>query len=327
MANGATSVYTKATKVAGTALGLLQREIVLGGLVTTKGVSEFRGAVDDTIKIPIRATTTADVRNVRATGEDRRITVKDLQETSVEVKLTKVVENVIGVTDEQATLDVVDFSEQVLQAQLVAVAQECENQIANVMRNAKYHANNGVTWNTHEESSPRSGAFGSIVRANVILNKWNVPASGRVLVVGPAGYGEILLDKRLDSANPEGLGQDALRNAVVGRLAGTTIVQSNLLSDNEAYLFHKSAFVFGNVAPVVPKGAYGGASRDFAGFSLRWLMDYDANYGIDRSLITTYTGGASTEDGPVSSPLGGGTAAKTNVRAVKLTLANTDPTP
>lgn len=325
MANGATSVYTKAAKVSGTALGLLFRELVLGGLVTTKGIDEFRGASNDTITIPIRARTTADTIALRATGEDRKITVKDLIESSISVQLTDRVENAVGVTDEQATLDIVDFSEQVLAAQVRAVSEGVEDKIYALFTGAKYHASNGVDWNIHEESSPKSGAFGSIVKANVILDKWNVPRTGRVLVIGPSARGEILLDKTLDSTNPAGLGDGALRDGYVGKLDGTPIVVSNKLTDTEGYLFHKSAFIFANGAPAIPKGAYGGAHKNANGFSMRWIMDYDADYAIDRSILTTYTGGKSVEDGPTSSPLGGGASVPTNVRAVKLTLVNTAP--
>lgn len=327
MANGETSVYTKAEKVVGTALGLLLREIVLGGLVTTKGLDYFRGAKNDTVTIPIRARTTAETINLRATGEARKITVKDLQEDSISIQLTKRVENAIGITDEQSTLDIVNFGEQVLDAQVRAVAEDVESKIFAMISGAPYHANNGVTWNINEESSPKSGAYGSIIKSNIVLDKWNVPRSGRVLLLGPVGRGEILMDKRLDSANPEGLGQGALRDGFVGRIDGTPIVVSNLVPDNAGYLFHKSAFMFANGAPNIPKGAYGGSTRSFAGFAMRWLMDYDTDYAIDRSVLTTWTGSQSVNDGPNSVPLGGGGAVDTNVRGVKLTLVDTAPTP
>lgn len=327
MANGATSVYNKAQKVSGTALGLLRRELVLGNVVTTYGIDAFKGALNDTINIPIRARATADTMALRATGEDRKIVVRDLQESSISVKLDKNIYSAVGVTDEQETLDIESFAEQVLEPQVVAVAETVEAGIITQMRATKFHANNGVTWNTHEESSPKSGAFGSFVRAQTVLDKWNVPKANRVMLVGPGAYAEILVDKRLDSANPEGLGSSALRDAVVGRLAGVPIVVSNLVNDDEAYLFHRSAFVFAGGAPVVPKGVYGGSTREYAGFAMRWLMDYDALYQTNRSVLTTYAGFGSTQDGPTSVPLGGGTAVPTNVRAVKLTLVNTDPTP
>ena len=198
MANGATSVYTKAAKVTSTTLGLLRRELVLGNLVNTYGIGAFKGAYNDTINIPIRARATADSFNLRATGDDRKINVRDLQESSIAVKLDKVVYSAVGVTDEQATLDIENFAEQVLEPQVIAVAEQIESYILTQMRGTKFHANNGVTWNTHEESSPKAGAFGSLVQAGMKLDKWNVPKANRVVLVGPAAVAEILVDKRLD---------------------------------------------------------------------------------------------------------------------------------
>lgn len=327
MANGATNVFTKSNKVVGTALGLLLREIVWNGLITRRSMDDFRLTTNDTISIPIRGKTVADTIALRATGEDRKINVRDIQETSISVKLTDRVENAIGITDEQATLDVVSFADQVLVAQVVAVAEELENKLFTIVKNAPYHASNGVTWNINEESSPKTGAYGSIIKGNTRLDRVNVPRAGRVMVVSPEGRGEILLDRRLDTSNPNGLGQGALREGYVGKLDGVDIVVSNLLTWDEAYLFHKSAFVAAEGAPVVPQGAYGGANKSFEGFVARWLMDYDADYATDRSVLTTYFGGASTNDGPVSSPLGGGASVATNIRGIKIALVDTAPTP
>jgi hypothetical protein len=327
MANGDTNVFTKSPKVVSTALGLLLRNIVWNGLITRRSMEDFRLTTNDTITIPIRGRTVADTIALRATGEARKINVRDLQETSISVQLTDRVENAIGVTDEQATLDIVSFADQILSAQVIAVAEELEAKLFAIVSGAPYHASNGVTWNINEESGPKSGAYGSIIAANTRLDRVNVPRDGRVMVVSPEGRAAILLDNRLTQIAPQGLGEGALRQGFVGQLDGTPIVVSNLLTATEAYLFHKSAFVAAEGAPVVPQGAYGGAQKSFDGFAARWLMDYDADYARDRSVLTSYFGGKSVNDGPVSSPLGGGGAVATNIRAVKITLVDQAPTP
>lgn len=305
-----TSVYTKADKIVSTALGILAREQILLGLVTPYTVNDFRYAKNDTITVPIRARATAHQQAMRATGTDRQIIVDDLTESSVAVKLDTTVYNAIGITDEESTLDIVSFSEQVLQPQVLAVTEYIENLCYGIIKNANYKADHVLAWDT--VGTP---AYQAALQARKVLNLSNVPQAGRVLLVGPNAEMAILGDERLDSANPEGLGQSALREATIGRFAGFTVVTSNLVPDNEAYAFHKSAFSFANVAPVIPQGAKAGAIKSYNGISLRWIADYDSNISTDRSVLMTYVGGAATDDGPVVS------TKKTVVRAVKLNVS------
>jgi hypothetical protein len=65
-----------------------------------------------------------------------------------------------------------------------------------------------------------------IVPAGVKLSQNNVPKQGRFLVVDPATYGKLLLDSRFIKVNEAGE-NDGLRNGVVGRAGGFTILESN----------------------------------------------------------------------------------------------------
>ena len=65
-----------------------------------------------------------------------------------------------------------------------------------------------------------------IVEAWVKLTQNDVPTEGRFLVVDPAAYGKLLLDSRFIKANESGT-TEGLRNGLVGRAGGFTILVSN----------------------------------------------------------------------------------------------------
>lgn len=307
----ATNSFVKSAKIVNTALGLLVREQVLLGLVTPYTRTDFQYTQNDTISVPVRAITQARSFALRAQGEARRIVVDTLTETTVPVKLDTVVYNAISIQDEEATLDLADFSTQVLAPQVLAVTEQIEEMVYDGMASAPYAAANQFAWDAET-----SGAYKMAARARKVLDKANVPTAGRTLLIGPDSEEAILVDSKLEPGpNPTGLGESALRDATIGRLAGFTIVKSNLIPAGEIYAFHKTAYAFGNAAPVVPQGAKTGAIKSYNGVSLRWLMDYSADYGTDRSVLTTYAGANATIDPH---------AANKVVRAVKISVTGTD---
>jgi hypothetical protein len=86
------NTFIKATQIAATGLGLLEREIVLPGLVWRNAVGDFAGAAGDTISIKVPARTVARTRTLRgargAASEGTGIIDMDsLVETKVDVTL------------------------------------------------------------------------------------------------------------------------------------------------------------------------------------------------------------------------------------------------
>ena len=76
--------FIKAEQIVRTALGLLEREIVLPRLVWLNAAGDFKGAKNDTISIRLPAYTTARTRALRG---GRPITMDELEETKVDVTL------------------------------------------------------------------------------------------------------------------------------------------------------------------------------------------------------------------------------------------------
>ena len=311
------NTFLKADKIAATALGVLEREIVLPALVWRNAGGNFQGAFGDTISLRVPARTTArsrQLRGARPTEGDNPanapagiITMDSLTETKVDVTLDEEVYNAIPITDEELTLDIVDFGPQVLQPQVRAVAEGLENKLAEEMTGASY-----ATVLTLEEDQDPYEVF---IDARKALNVANVPMNDRIAVVGAELEARILKSEHLSHADKSG-DNTALRDAEIGRYAGLPrIYTSNALPEDVGFVFHRTAYVMSLQAPVVPAGVTYGSSQSFESLAMRWIRDYDFRNVQDRSLVGTYVGTNIVADGPEVE------GDPTFVRAVKIELA------
>ena len=294
------NTFLKPTVINRMALKLLQREVVLPRLVWNFADAEFRGAYGDTVTLRLPAVLAAREYGFR-NNRSSEIVIDDLTETSVPVVLDTDLYSAVALTDEQLTLDIVDFSEQVLNPQVSAIARGLEDLIVETMQSATY----GTSLNIADSAD---GMWGTLLDARKALNDANGPREGRVVVVGSEIEREILSDDKFNRVDSVGDGAvSAVREATINRLAGFTIVGSNAIDAETAIAFHPTAFAFVTVAPVVPDGANFGSRMAESGLAMRWLRDYDAPHLQDRSVVSSFAGCSSVEDD--------GT---TNVRAVRI---------
>lgn len=273
-------VFLKPTVILNTAIGILQREIVVPNLVWLNGLGDFAGAADDTISIRVPGRLTARTRALRAEGNARKIVMDTLQETKVDVTLTTDVYSAVPTTDEQLSLDIKDYGVQILNPQIRAVAEGLENGLVEEMRSATYQATVVID---------KANTYNSFVDARKALNDENVPFGQRAALVGSGIEASILKDPHFNRVDQSG-SDSALREAFIGRIAGFDIYVSNALDDDEGYVFHKTAYVMVTRAPVVPDGAAFGKSQSFQNLAMRWLRDYDFENTQDRSLVDAYVG-------------------------------------
>lgn len=297
------NTFLTPTVIARASVDLLLRELVLARTVWTDAVSgaEFRGAFGDTVTLRVPARRTARTRVLRA---GTPITNDESVEFGVPVTLDTDVYNGAPITDEELTLDIVDFSAQVLMPQVRAVAEGVEDQIAGQIVGASYEADHTLDADDSIFLTSSARDWYKIAnRARRVLNESFVPMAGRYLLVGTAIEEEILNTERLirnDSIG--GPATPALQEATIGRIAGFTVITSTGIPDTDAYAYHRSAFVLASVAPAIPRGAAfaqaapSGAQAGSMGINARWLMDYDYTNTTDRSLVDTYTGTAVVTD-------------------------------
>jgi hypothetical protein len=254
----------KAEKVVETALALLEREVVLPRLVWTDAAGDFRGVKGDTISIRLPAYTKARKNTLRS-GDPR--TRDNLEERKVDVSLTTRLYKDVEVTDENFTLDILDFTKQVMAPCLRSIVRGYEDEVAILMDGATYEVEL-----TLDEDNP----YATFIEARKALNKAQVPQSGRALVVGADVEAFVLLATTF-VANLAAAGDvSALRDAQTGRIAGFDVVVSNaLLNPGSAFAFHKTAYALNTRAPMVPSGAPWGASMSEGGFAIRAVQVLD----------------------------------------------------
>lgn len=292
------NTFIKSQKITAMALGLLQREIILPALVWTDATkpSDWVGNAGDTVSIRVPARTTARTRTLRgartsASEGDGIITMDTLVETKVDVTLDQAIYSAVPTTDEEETLDIVSYADQILTPMVRAVAEGAENKIAKVMQNTTY---------AHSVTISAADTFPGFVDARRYLNDENVPMNDRIVVVGSALEAALLKDDHFNRFDASG-SDSALRDATIGRIAGfPQVVVSQALNPDEGYAFHRTAFSAVMVAPKVPSGASYGSTLSRNGLSLRWIKDYDFRNAQDRSMVDLYMGCSAIIDGPPS---------------------------
>lgn len=277
----------KANQIVASGLGVLEREIVLPRLVASDANVYFsqRSPSNDTVSLRIPGRTVARDyawRNNRATP----IVVDDLTEFKIDVKLDTHIYNAIELTDEELTLDIEDWTNQVSLPQARSIAERLEDKIAAKMSGETYAGGVieiGTAFHT------------AAVEARRRLNVAHVPQAGRIMVVGTSVEQSILNEDQFKKYDQAG-DASALREATIGRVAGFTVVVSNSIDPDEAFAYHPSAFQAVYRAPQVPAGVAFGQAQSYAGLAMRWIRDYDAAFLRDRSVFSTFFGISTVKD-------------------------------
>lgn len=277
------SVFIKAGKVVNTALGILERDLVLPNLVWRDPAGSFQGVLNDTITIRLPAYASARNRVMRSGST---ITLDDLDETSVTVKLDTEVYKAVKISTEQLTLDIVDLGAQVLAPVMGSITRKVEDNLAGEMMAAPYHFQHILS-----STDPWLG----LIQARIDLNNMNVPAADRFLAVGTNVEAALLKSDRvslvINSGDPQ-----ALREATLGRLAGFTLVSVPGLDPDVAIAAHKTAFVLSMQVPAISRGITWGETASWNGFAMRVLADYDPTILADRFVADVYMGTGTTLD-------------------------------
>ena len=270
----------KPSLVVETGMKLLRRERILGAMVTDQGVGNWGGSVGDTITIRVPGIMRAHQRGIRDT--DRTLTENTIVEYPIPVKIDKHLYQAVPMKDEQLTLDIREWTRQVLYPMVQSIGELNEQNLANLIEGAPY------TETIVIDPSDTFKAFSTAVQR---LSETNVPMAGRVLVVGSAVATALRNDTQFRHADFSGdLANSALRDAWVSRIAGMNVIESQWISQDSAYIFHPTAFLVAYQSPLVPRGVAYGDSASVDGIALRFLADYNYSGLNDRYVLDTYAG-------------------------------------
>ncbi|MFB9498858.1 P22 phage major capsid protein family protein [Saccharothrix mutabilis subsp. capreolus] len=272
--------------MASASLAALEAQTVLAATTWRDAEADFRGKQGSVVTVHTD-TIVGEAREFdRAAGQP--IVVDDVQEIGVDVKLDKYLYKGVNLPDEQLTLNVRDFTRQIATPQAKSVARRIETLVAAQMN---------ALPSTLTMKPDGSDVHAVMIEARARLNKAGVPLDDRFFAVSTEVESLLLNDplKRLIPVDASG-SPAALREAIIGRLYGFTVLPSNYLADRSAVAYHRSGFPLVTRSLEVPAGATFGQSITYNGFALRLVRDYDPAFQQDRSVVSTLAGADVTKD-------------------------------
>ncbi|WJN62941.1 major head protein [Streptomyces phage phiScoe25] len=313
----------KPEKLAATAVGMLEQELVIPNLFQKESIDQFKGADNDTVSVPVEGVLPFHDYEWRSgesgsstPGVRQAVTFDEYKERKIAVTFGGNVYSAVKLTDEQNDFDIDQWGK-LLRPQVKAVGRGLQRRAVSTLTGATYNVTIG-----NAEQNLR----GAIIEARRVLNAFNVPDDQRYLLVGTDFESALLNDDKLNLAQNVGdsEAESALRTATIADRFGFKIVVDQTIPSDAAFAFAGSAFIFLSGAPAVPQSVPYGATQSFEGIALRWVRDYDPTYMQDRSVVNTYAGFRAVTDVLV----GYDTANRTEivsaqehfVRGIKLTL-------
>lgn len=278
------NVFEKAEKLADTALELLTREVKGAGLFVHKyGKADYAGARGDKIMIkrpPILRARDAGFRSRNT------LVVDDIVQSRIEVALSKHPYSRVGLSPEEETLDELNYVRDVQAPQVRALVEDFDQSIADTLAAATFvHEVAFAEGATGKTGDPRKVA----IAAKKKLDSSYVPSAGRYWLVGANVSAAVAAYDKLLDVNTAGI-PEAMREGVVGRLAGFIIIDWPALDDDESYFVHNTAVALSTVAPVVPHGAIAGATVQGKGLAVTQVWTYGDDTMHDRSTVHAFTG-------------------------------------
>ena len=259
--------------IAREALMVLRNNAVMANLVHRDYSNEFVAGVGNTVTIRKPASFEAK----EYTGS---ISVQDINETAVDVKIDKHLDVSFAVTSEQLSLDIADFSKQLLIPAMQAFADKVDKYLLGLKAD--------ITATVPGTADVKS----DVVDARSKLTKAAAPLTERRFVYGSETEAKLLKTDLFVSAEKVGDEGTALREASLGRKYGMDfyVDQNADTIGVDGIAFHKNAFALVTRPLALPQGAAKAAIVNYDGFGLRVVQSYDINTKKDTISIDMVCG-------------------------------------
>ena len=215
------------------------------------------------------------------------IVFDDVTETWVPVTMDTQVYKALRVPDDFATFTLESVERQLLVPAAESVVDELTAPLVDEME--AIASDTGL-----EIAADGANALAVVTKARRILNDRKVPFADRYFAVG-TGVAEHLLNlDQLTKVNEAGT-DGALREGIIGRLRGFTVIEDPALADDFGVAYHRDAFAHVTRPSRQPEGAAMSATIAQDGFALRWLMHYNPLQLEDQSVVDTFVGAATLD--------------------------------
>lgn len=266
--------------IAREAMMVLRNNAVMANLVYRDYSDDF-AAVGDTVTIRKPATFTANEFS-------SAISVQDATETGVAVKMDKHLDVSFKVTSKEMTLDIADFSTQLLTPAMQAFADKVDKYLIALEASATHRVAHTTGAITPDD----------MINARKFLVDNAAPLTDRHFVVGSQAEADLLKSELFIAADKVGDEGTALREASLGRKFGLdTYVDQNIEStgaSGSTYVpsiaFHRNAIALVTRPLALPSGASNAAYVNYDGFALRVVYGYDMTTKADTVSIDMLCG-------------------------------------
>lgn len=260
--------------IAREALMVLRNNAVMANLVHRDYSDEFVTGVGDTITIRKPAT-------FEAQEFTDSIVVQDATEQGVTVTMDKHLDVSFAVTSKQMTMDIRDFSTQLLVPAMQAFADKVDKYLLALQSDIT----NRVT---------ASGTIQSdVVDVRAFLTKSAAPLTERRFVYNTDTETNLLKTDLFTNADKVGDSGTALREASLGRKFGMDFYvdqNADSIDGLNGIAFHKNAFALVTRPLALPSGAATAATVSYDGFGLRVVYGYDITKKTDTVSIDMLCG-------------------------------------
>ncbi|WP_082559116.1 P22 phage major capsid protein family protein [Kitasatospora sp. MBT66] len=299
------NAFQNPDKLVAQAVANLKDSVVLAGMFDRRAASEFVNATGQVINIrrPGRLKGAEEAIDAKRKFNDTStwIQSENLNEGLLTVKLDTHAYSAVDLSDAELSLDLLSFGEQVMVPQVDSITERLENKVATAMTEFPEVAASAkipvdLTKATSDEAAGQM-IRKALARLRVQLNRENVPAEGRAVVLGSEAAFYLLNSPNVLSASEHADGGAALKESSLGRIHGFRLVEStnDKLNPLGVYAFHRSAIQLVSGAPSVPESAKGGR-QNADGFALRWIKDYNSGAAMERSFLSSYWGATLVTD-------------------------------
>lgn len=259
--------------IAREALMVLRNNAVMANLVHRDYSNEFVNGIGDTITIRKPAT-------FEAKEYAGAIEVQDATEGGISVVMDKHLDVSFAVTAKQLSMDIEDFSKQLLVPAMQAFADKVDKYLL------------GLSGDITNKVATTDTIQNDVVDARAYLTKSAAPLTERRFVYGSDTETKLLKTDLFIHADKVGDEGTALREASLGRKYGMDFyVDQNADAEGvEGIAFHKNAFALVTRPLALPMGAAKAATVDYDGFGLRVVYGYDLDKKTDTVSIDMLCG-------------------------------------